>query len=42
MQLQEANKYVLGNPPEIRALEKEFKDKGKKTYGNPEFDGRLN
>ena len=38
----EANKYIQGNPPEVRALVKEFTDQGKKTYGNPEFDGRLN
>jgi len=37
----EANKYIQGNPPEVRALVKQFTDQGKKTYGNPEFDGRL-
>jgi hypothetical protein len=37
----EAQKYVQSNPPEVRALVKEYTDKGKKTYGNPEFDGKL-
>ena len=37
----EAQKYVQSNPPEVRALVKEFENKGKKTYGNPEFDGKL-
>jgi hypothetical protein len=37
----EANKYIQGNPPEVRALVKQFTDQGKKTYGNPEFDGQL-
>jgi hypothetical protein len=40
--VKEANKYVLGNPPEVRALIKDFEGRGLKTYGNPEFDGRLN
>jgi hypothetical protein len=40
--VKEANRYVLGNPPEVRALVKQFTDQGKKTYGNPEFDGKLN
>jgi hypothetical protein len=38
----EANKYIQANPPEVRALVKQFTDQGKKTYGNPEFDGQLN
>jgi hypothetical protein len=38
----EANKQIYsGNVPEIRALIKEFTDQGKKTYGNPEFEGQL-
>ena len=28
--------------PQIKTLVKEFTDQGKKTYGNPEFDGQLN
>jgi hypothetical protein len=38
----EANKYIQNNPPEVRALVKQFTDQGKKTYGNPEFMGQLN
>ena len=38
----EANKYIQANPPEVKALVKQFTDQGKKTYGNPEFDGQLN
>ena len=38
----EANKYIQSNPPEVRALVKQFTEQGKKTYGNPEFDGQLN
>jgi hypothetical protein len=38
----EANKYIQANPPEVKALVKQFKDQGKETYGNPEFDGQLN
>jgi hypothetical protein len=38
----EANKQIYsGNVPEIRALIKEFTNQGKKTYGNPEFEGQL-
>jgi hypothetical protein len=39
----EANKLIYNNQvPQIRALEKEFKDKGLRTYGNPEFENRFN
>lgn len=38
----EANKYIAGNPPEIRALVKRYTEAGKRTYGNPEFQFELN
>ena len=41
--ISDVNKLIYNNQvPQIKTLVKEFTDQGKKTYGNPEFDGQLN